>query len=624
MSDSDLSRGDLLTGRSGTYIIKSLIDRGGVGAVYDAQRVSDKMRVAVKVLHGGRFPVTPVARERFRTEIANAMKLKHKWLVQAHDFGQVEDHDFLVMEYVGGGTVAKQVERGQYDDETALRWCAQLLEGLGYLHAQGYIHRDLKPNNLLLTTTEDLKISDLGILRELSAEAYLTLSGDQIGSVLYISRRQRERPADAGIADDGYSAACCLYEILSRQRIHVYPEHLSSIAGERYPVYICDLIMGCLAGHEPEEALAELSRLLKVSPKGHCSLLDDAKRPELNTLIFHLAASRRNAGLQRRRLTQAAPMKLEAEIKIPDDDKNGPFRATYLSDELLMVSPDTMNSGQDYTVQLLTLGPQGLEVVESTTIVSPFVLTRDSKGRLVTASSRGFRVYETATHPAGCLRELAAHRPPASKFHAMTIARCRQAPLVAVGSWTDPPVLLNTDTGQCRPLQVGANKSVENGHVAFIGERKLVLKLDKELSFYEVNLEGNDRIVDSWPYPREVLDIEASDKLDLLFVCHISGLECISLKDAKRRWSLALETAGVWQARLSPDEKVLAIKCGLLEASRIALIETEGGTMTYLPDGGESDTLRRAKYFDWSPSGATFCVSDQEEFVSVFRRLPPP
>src|SRR5215218_7783226 len=129
MSGSDLSRGDLLTGSSGTYIIKSLIDRGGVGAVYDAQRVSDRIRVAVKVLHGGRFPVTAVARERFRTEIANAMKLRHAWLVQAHDFGQIEDHDFLVMEYVGGGTVAKQIERRQYDDETALRWCAQLLEG---------------------------------------------------------------------------------------------------------------------------------------------------------------------------------------------------------------------------------------------------------------------------------------------------------------------------------------------------------------------------------------------------------------------------------------------------------------------------------------------------------------
>jgi serine/threonine protein kinase len=416
MSGSNLNRGDLLTGGSGTYIIKSLIDRGGVGAVYHGQRVSDRMPVAIKILHGGRFSVTAAARERFRAEIANAMKLQHAGLVQAHDFGKIEEHDFLVMEHVGGGTIAKQVERGQYDDETALRWCAQLLEGLGYLHNQGYIHRDLKPNNLLLTTSGDLKISDLGILRDLSAEAYLTLSGDQTGSVLYISRHQRERPADAGIADDAYSAACCMYEILSRRRIHVYPEHLSDIVGERFPAYVCDLIMSCLAGHETEEALAELSGLLKVNPKGQSSLLDDARRPEVNTFIFQLAASKRNVGLQRRRLAHAAPLKLEAEIKIPDDNKKGPFRATYLSDELLIVSPDSMNSGQDYTVQLLTLGHQALKVVESTTIVSPFVLTRDSEGRLVTASSRGFRVYETGTHPTGFLRELAAYHPPSRIF----------------------------------------------------------------------------------------------------------------------------------------------------------------------------------------------------------------
>ncbi len=79
MSGLKLNRGDLLKGKEGTYVIKSLIDKGGVGAVYNAHRLSDKMRVAIKVLHGGRFAITPVAKERFRAEIVNTMQLAYKF-----------------------------------------------------------------------------------------------------------------------------------------------------------------------------------------------------------------------------------------------------------------------------------------------------------------------------------------------------------------------------------------------------------------------------------------------------------------------------------------------------------------------------------------------------------------
>jgi len=618
MGGSELRRGDLLTGRVGTYIIKSLIDRGGVGAVYDAQRVSDKMRVALKVLHGGRFPVTEVAKERFRAEIANAMKLKHAWLVEAIDFGQIGDQDFLAMEYVSGGTIAKQVERGKYDDETALRWCAQLLESVRYLHAQGFIHRDLKPNNLLLTASGDLKVGDLGILRDTSAEAYLTLSGDQIGSVLYISRHQREKPAEADIADDAYSISCCMYEILSRRRIHVYPEHLSEVCGERVPVYICDLVMGCLAGREATEAFAELSELLKVRPTGSSSLSEDARRPELNTPIIQLGSSKRNAGIQRKRLAQVAPLRPQAEIKVPDIERKAPFKATYVSEDLILVSPEVMNDGAEVRVQLLQLRGDTLTIVDSMTMISPRVLARDSLGRLVAASSYGIRVFEVGTTATGWLREVAVYR--SCGLHGMTIACSRRLPLVAVGSWTDAPVLLNTQTGDCRPLQLNGARTFESGHIAFFGGRKLVLHPANELVVCEIDPEGNDHVVARLPFLPEVLAIEASDRLGVVFVGHFYGLECIALGDGGRKWSFTLETSvGVWDARLSPDESVIAIKCGL-SAGRVALIDTETCAMTYLPDSGVRDTLRTARSIDWSPSGATFCVSDGEDFVSVFRR----
>ncbi len=618
----DLGRGDLLTGRSGTYAIKALIDRGGVGTVYDAQRIGDRVRVAIKLLHGGRFQITAVAKERFRVEIANAITLKNPRIVESYDFGRTAKDDFLVMEYVGGGTVANQIKHGEYDDETALRWCAQLLEGLAYLHARSYIHRDLKPNNLLLTASGELKIGDIGIIRDLSAEAYLTLTGDQIGSVLYISPHQREAPADANVADDAYSAACCMYEILSRRRIHVYPEQLGTIVGKRFPTYLCDLIMGCLAGHESAEALQELSQILRITPQGQLLAIKDAERTSRNVEVLALGGSSRNAGLQRKRLADAAPLELVAELTISTDSKEGPFRATFLTEKLLLVTPGVMNSYGSYSVDLVRLSGRSLEKIGSALIESPFCVTRDSRDRLVTACTRGVRTYEVDQHSTAGLREIASFQFPGVDFHAMAIAASREFPLVAIGSWGNAPVILNTDTGQWRHLQVDPDVLWNGlGETAFLGGRKLVLQHNpaSELFAYAVDLGGSDHIVGRWPFPRELSDIAASERTGALFACHRGGLECINTRDGQRRWAFAPPTC-VNQVLMNPAETVLAIQVGLLDGGRIALIETEGGTMAFLPDTGDRDSLRNARHVDWSPSGAQLCVSDQENCISIFGR----
>jgi serine/threonine protein kinase len=618
--ERDLGRGDLLEGQSGTYAIKSLIDRGGVGAVYDAQRTNDRVRVAIKLLHGGRFPITDVAKERFRVEITNAIKLRHPRLVGTYDFGQTSGHDFLVMEYITGGTVASQIKPGRYDDETALRWCAQLLEGLTYLHAQGYIHRDLKPNNLLLTGSGDLKIADLGIVRDLSAEAYLTLTGDQIGSVLYISRHQRERPADANIDDDAHSAACCMYEILSRRRIHVYPEHLSDIVRNKFPAYLCDLIMGCLAGHEPAEALAEVTQILRIGPDGRLIAEKDANRPSLNTEVFSLVKGNRNVGLQRRRLAEAAPLELACELTISPDRKDGPYRATFLTEEVMMVIPDNMNSHGKYSVDLFFVSDRKIEKIDSMMIESPFQVTRDSNGRLVTASTTGVRLYETEN--SGRLRETARFQFPGKEFHAMAIAASRELPIVAIGSWTDAPVILNTDTGQWHRLQADSDVIWNGlGETAFLGARKLVLQHNpaSDLFVYDVDLDSGDRIVSQFSFPRELSGIAASEKTGAVFACHSGGLECFNVDDGERKWFFAPPTC-VNKVLLNPAETVLAIQIGYLDGARVALVEVEGGTLAFLPDTGDRDSLRNAKHMDWSPSGARLCVVDRENCLSIFMR----
>lgn len=601
-------------------MVKSLLDKGGVGTVYEAQGVADRRRVAVKLLHGGRFPITAVAKERFRAEIGNALALKHPRLVEAYDFGRSADFDFLVMEYVGGGTVANQIKAGRYDDVTALRWCAQLVDGLSYLHGQGYVHRDLKPNNLLLDESGNLKIGDLGILRDLSAEAYLTLTGDQLGSVLYISQHQREEPDQASVADDAHSAACCMYEILSRRRIHVYPEDLRALVGARFPAYLCDLVMGCLAERDAADALAELSRLFRTSADGTLTALDSA-RQTYDVEVISLGDSRRNIGLQRKALAEAAPLRLIAELTYPHDWKEGPFRATFLSERLLMVTPSIMNSHGQYTADFLRVAAGRLEKVGSMRIESPFQVIRDCNGRLITACTTGVRVYDVRPDAQPVLHEL-SHFVSGVDFHAMAMAASRHLPLIVVGSWAAAPVIVNTETGKWRHLQVDPGIIWNGlGETAFVGERTLIVQHNSltELFLYEIDLDASDRVIGRYAFPRELSDIEASERTGEIFACHHAGLECLNVHDGQRKWAFNPPTC-VNQLSLNPAETVLAIQVGLLDGGRIALVATEGGAMAFLPDTGERDTLREARHIDWSPNGELLCVSDMHSCVSVFGR----
>ena len=218
-----IAKGSILTGRKGSYRVGDPIDRGGVGTVYLAKSRAEGTKVAIKVLHGGRFAIPDTAVERFRKEIEVALSLDHPNLIKALDAGEYQGKPFLVLEFMPGGTVAQRIAKKDYDDATAFQWCKNLLDGVLHLHGRRLVHRDLKPNNLLVTADGTVKIADLGIVRDTTAQAYLTSSGDPMGSALYISRNQRENPSQAGPDDDVHAACCCIYDILSRHRIHVMP-----------------------------------------------------------------------------------------------------------------------------------------------------------------------------------------------------------------------------------------------------------------------------------------------------------------------------------------------------------------------------------------------------------------
>src|ERR1051325_2989155 len=147
-----------MTGRVlGHYRILNQIGAGGMGVVYRARDERLERDVALKVLPYGAL-ADDAARRRFRQEALAISQLNHPNIATAHDFDSQDGVDFLVMEYVHGTPLERQLANGPLSPSVASGFVKQLAEGLAAAHARGIIHRDLKPGNLLVTPDGRLKI----------------------------------------------------------------------------------------------------------------------------------------------------------------------------------------------------------------------------------------------------------------------------------------------------------------------------------------------------------------------------------------------------------------------------------------------------------------------------------
>src|SRR5690348_2189157 len=130
------------------YRITRLLGQGGMGAVYLAEHMVMGRQVALKLIHP-RYTASPTAVERFRREVRAAAKLSHPNIVAAYDAEQAGPVNFLVMEFVEGQTLAEYVhETGPLPVEEACGYALQAAQALRYAHELGFVHRDIKPDNL--------------------------------------------------------------------------------------------------------------------------------------------------------------------------------------------------------------------------------------------------------------------------------------------------------------------------------------------------------------------------------------------------------------------------------------------------------------------------------------------
>lgn len=213
---------DPLTGRmiKDRYVVIKKLGDGGMGSVYLAEQVSVGRKVAIKLLQGS-FAKNHEFVARFHREARLAATLNHRNIVTIFDFDQdSDDTPFIAMEYVDGQKLADIIRRdGPLDVNRALNLAAQIAEGLNAAHQQGVIHRDVKPDNIMISKragTEEVKLMDFGIarLRDSAAMGNLTRTGMIMGTPAYMAPEQADG-LEVSESTDTYSFGIVLYEMLS-------------------------------------------------------------------------------------------------------------------------------------------------------------------------------------------------------------------------------------------------------------------------------------------------------------------------------------------------------------------------------------------------------------------------
>jgi predicted Ser/Thr protein kinase len=202
--------GDLIADR---YELEELVGTGGMSSVYRARDRLLERHVAIKILHE-HYSGDDDYVERFRREARSAAKLSHPNIVTVIDRGQAAGRQYIVFEYVDGQNLKQFVKsKGRLPVRDALELGIEIGRALAFAHAQGLVHRDVKPQNVLIGDG-DVKVTDFGIARSVDVKAGLTQTGTVLGTSEYISPEQATgRRVDA--RTDVYSLGVVVYELLA-------------------------------------------------------------------------------------------------------------------------------------------------------------------------------------------------------------------------------------------------------------------------------------------------------------------------------------------------------------------------------------------------------------------------
>ena len=199
--------------RLGPYRLEAVLGEGGMGIVYRAVHEADGRLVALKVLRS-ELSGDDTYRRRFARECRIAAAITHKHLVRIVDAGESDGRPYLASEHIDGRTLAETLsEDGPLPPAAVVRLAAEVATGLDTLHAEGLVHRDVKPSNVIVSSAGVAYLTDFGVARS-AAATVLTKPGHVVGTLEYLAP-EVIRGSTAGPAADIYSLGCVVYECLT-------------------------------------------------------------------------------------------------------------------------------------------------------------------------------------------------------------------------------------------------------------------------------------------------------------------------------------------------------------------------------------------------------------------------
>lgn len=199
----------------GEYKLVRRIGEGGMGTVYEARDVLKGSSVALKVLRKG-LGVDKSYVHRFSREISAAERLEHPNIVITLNCGTMKGIQYLAMEYVDGETFKTTIELDkQVEEKKALRIVLDVARALQHAHKLGLVHRDVKPENVLITKEGVAKLADLGLSKSVYGDSQLTQTGEIVGSPNYISPEQAKGQREPDPRSDWYSLGATFYHALT-------------------------------------------------------------------------------------------------------------------------------------------------------------------------------------------------------------------------------------------------------------------------------------------------------------------------------------------------------------------------------------------------------------------------
>ena len=199
----------------GPYVDLERIAEGGMGSIYRGRHRDTGKIFAIKVMPR-HLASNPVLLRRFQQEFQAARQLDHPNIVHAEEFGFDGPLPYLVMEYVDGESLGARIERdGRLQPAEAVRLIVQVAQGLHRAHKQGLIHRDVKPDNILVTADGTAKLADLGLVKTADADLNLTKTGRGLGTPHFMAPEQFRDAKNADPRCDVYSLGATLYQMVT-------------------------------------------------------------------------------------------------------------------------------------------------------------------------------------------------------------------------------------------------------------------------------------------------------------------------------------------------------------------------------------------------------------------------